>query len=194
MIDSRWSRRVLVLNSDYQPLSIIPLATVNWQEAIKLVIANNAKISDHLENLYIRSEKLKINYPSVIILNKFVKNKYKVKLSKTNIFIRDNYSCCFCKNFLFYEKDKLTIDHIIPKSKGGKSSWDNLVSSCVKCNNDKGNKIIYPDILPSKPSYSELIKKRTQLPIYIDHDSWKKYLYNWNEENIIVKKNFIYFD
>ncbi len=187
MNDNRFFKKILVLNSDYQPLSLLPLSTISWQEAIKMIITNDAKVSDQIDDLYIRSEKLKFNFPTVIILNKYVNNKYKIKLSKSNIFLRDNYTCCFCNKFLFYEKEKLTVDHIIPKSKGGKNVWENLISSCNTCNNNKGNKIIYPKIMPKKPSFHELLDKITQIPIYIEHHSWKKYLYNWKESHIILR-------
>lgn len=193
MISDRFLNRVLILNADYQPLSILPLSTVHWQEAIKLVVTNDAYILEKIDDVYIRSEKLRIEFPSVILLRKYVKEKHKIlKLTKSNIFIRDFYTCCFCNKFLFYEKEKITIDHIIPKSKGGKSTWQNLVSSCERCNNLKGNKIIYPEIKPAKPSYMELVNKRKQLPIFIDHHTWKKYFYDWDENNILIKNNVEY--
>lgn len=188
MNDNRFLRKIMVLNSDYQPLSLLPLSTVSWQEAIKMVVANDARIEDKIDDLYIRSEKIKFNFPAVIILNRYIKNRHKIKLSRSNIFARDGYTCCFCKKFLFYEREKLTIDHIIPKSKGGKSVWENLVSSCIECNNKKGNKIIYPEKKPKKPTFQELLEQITQMPIYIDHYSWKKYLYYWPENHIILKK------
>lgn len=186
MVSDRFTKNVLVLNSDFQPLTFIPLSTTKWEEAIKMVLMNDATILEYIDNVYIRSEKIRIHFPTVIILNKFIKYKQKVKLTRTNIFIRDLYTCCFCNKYMFFERENLTVDHIIPRSKGGKSCWENLVSSCKDCNTIKGDMIIIPRKIPKEPSYSELVYKRKNLPVFIDHESWRKYLiYSWEENKIL---------
>lgn len=104
--------------------------------------------------------------PKVIKLVKFVRAVYKreVPFSKKNIFIRDNYTCQYC-NKEFNNINNLTIDHITPRSKGGKTSWTNCITSCKRCNNIKGSKTtqeskMFLNKLPKKPTITEFMNKR----------------------------------
>lgn len=123
--------KVLVLNSDYTPLSI-----TNPIRAINLVIKQKAEIIKENERFMLRSEKMSFNVPSIIRVNQYVSIKFfQVVLSKKNIFIRDNHTCGYCGN-----TKNLTIDHIIPRSKGGNNDWTNLITCCTNCNKIKDDK------------------------------------------------------
>jgi hypothetical protein len=121
---------VLVLNADYTPLN-----TTSWSRGFILVNQGKAEI--------IKSDKTPIlspyqNYlkPLIIRLFKYIKYyRSNIKVNRNKIFKRDNYKCVYCES----RKD-LTLDHVIPKSRGGGNNWDNLVTSCSKCNIKKANR------------------------------------------------------
>jgi len=127
---------------------------------------------DHKE---VRSVSISYPWPSVIRLNKFVKVPFKrVVLTRKNILRRDRYKCVYCGR----SDLPLTIDHVIPKARGGTDSWENLVSACTRCNNKKGDRT--PEeadmpllFKPFKPSHIMFIKNVVGR---ID-EKWKPYLY-----------------
>lgn len=123
-------RKVLVLNADY---SAISLCTVS--KAFILVYLKKAELVASSSSFMLRSVSQAFPYPSVIRLNHYVNVPYKsVELSRGNIFKRDNHQCVYCGS-----REDLTLDHVMPKSRGGKTSWDNLVAACRKCNARKGD-------------------------------------------------------
>ncbi len=140
--------KVIVLNSDYSFLNL-----VDWKTAMRLVCKKKVEVLK--ETTRILKDELKtwsIAVPLVIRLVKIVRTIYKTRVpfSKKNVFVRDDFTCQYCGE-KFHGKTKkrindeserllLNIDHIIPTSKGGKSSFENCVSSCKTCNNKKGNK------------------------------------------------------
>ena len=118
------SHRTLILNSTYQPLSVVP-----FNRAISLLI--NKKINSINDSeIIFKSENKRIALPNVALLNYFVNAPYsrRVALNKENIFIRDFYTCQYCGS------QAESVDHIIPKSKGGEHIWDNVVACCKRCN------------------------------------------------------------
>ncbi len=173
----------LVLNGDSQVLSIIPLSVVSWQEAIKLVYLEKATVTEIYENSRISSQKLSMSVPSVIILNKYYKNKYVPEYTRHNMLYRDEFSCQYCGNE--FHPHHLTIDHVIPSSKGGASTWNNTVMACKKCNGTKDNNVWKPLTIPHKPTYYELAHKRKKFPLIIGNDNWKEYL-QWDENLLKV--------
>lgn len=121
---------VLVLNSNYLPINI-----TNFRKAFKLVFKGKAEVVLEGDET-IQTMSIKFKKPSIIRLTYNVNVPYrKVILSKENIFRRDNYTCGYCGRF----RD-LTVDHIQPKSKGGKDNWENLITACFKCNSVKGDR------------------------------------------------------
>lgn len=125
---------VLLLNSTYEPLRIIP-----WQKAITLLFKDKVDVVEESLN-EIHSPTLTIILPSVIKLRSYVNIHYhqRVKFCKENVFFRDGFTCQYCGKL--YPKEELTLDHIIPVSHGGKKNWLNIVTACKKCNNKKGNR------------------------------------------------------
>ena len=122
--------KVLVLNQDYQAVSLC-----SAQRAFVLVLLEKAELVSENTTKVLRSVTNKYSYPSIIRLNRYVNLPFKkVALSRVNIYKRDGYACLYCG-----KKDNLTLDHVLPRSRGGRDSWENLVSACQKCNTEKGN-------------------------------------------------------
>ncbi len=146
-------KRVLVLNLDHSPVSV-----VNVQKAIVLCLMNKANCLSNYELLKIRTVTQSFDYPAVIRLNQYKNIPYKgVMLTRNNLFRRDKGECLYCGS-----TKQLTVDHVVPRSKGGKSNWTNLATACHRCNVKKGDKL--PDQVgmklskePFKPSLSYFI-------------------------------------
>jgi 5-methylcytosine-specific restriction endonuclease McrA len=145
---------ILVLNADYQPLNVTTL-----QRGFNLVFTGKAEIIKYDEKPIITDKK---NYkrPLVIRLMRYVSIPFKkVPLSRYNIFRRDGHACGYCGT-----NNNLTIDHVLPKSRGGGNSWENLVTCCKKCNAKKDNRtpkeagmVLLVEL--RTPSYMEFITK-----------------------------------
>ena len=163
------NKKVLVLNQSYEPLMVI-----NAKRAIILVLKEKVELLEKYANS-IRTVSASFDFPSVVRLNFYVRIKYKdIALNRKNLLKRDNNRCQYCNS----PSIPLTIDHIVPRNKGGQDTWENLVAACVKCNTKKGNyflKEISMKLLkePRKPS------KIFQLQSYVNksQDSWKQYLF-----------------
>ena len=171
-------RDTLLLNADGNPLSVAPLSTLTWQESIKLVWLDRINVLEWHEDWQVHSPNHTMTVPSVMMVREFVKRRTSTSFSRSNVYLRDNYICQYCKQMNSY-KD-LTLDHVIPKSKGGKTEWTNIVSACRKCNNQKGNHThIKPYKQPRKPDFLQLVNGVNDK--HIDHDIWFKYI-NINSE------------
>jgi len=169
--------QVLLLNITYEPLKII-----NWKKALTLLFLGKVEVLEEYDK-EIHSVSFTIKLPSVVRLLKMIKwTKRPVKFSRQNIYIRDNYRCQYCGKKL--SPEELTYDHVIPKSKGGKTVWENIVTCCPSCNRKKGGRT-------PEEAGMRLLKKPTRpkwLPairITIGYkdipQSWRDYLY-WNVE------------
>jgi len=166
-------RDTLLLNADGNPLSAAPLSTLTWQESIKLVWLDRINVLEWHEDWQVHSPNITMTVPSVIMTRDFVKQRTNTSFNRSNVYLRDNYICQYCKQ-MFGHKD-LTLDHVIPKSKGGKTEWTNIVSSCRKCNNQKASRTdIKPYKEPKQPNFYELVNGVN--PSHIDHDIWFKYI------------------
>ena len=171
-------RDTLLLNADGNPLSVAPLSTLTWQESIKLVWLDRINVLEWHEDWQVHSPNITMTVPSVIMTREFVKQRVNTSFNRSNVYLRDNYICQYCKQMYSY-KD-LTLDHVIPKSKGGKTEWTNIVSACRKCNNDKASHThIKPYKQPRKPDFLQLVNGVNT--VHIDHEIWLKYI-NPNSE------------
>lgn len=165
----------LLLNSDGAPVSLLPLSTLNWQDAIKALVLDKATVLAWHENWIVRSARWETMVPAVMIQKEYTKPKSSIRFSKSNVFLRDGYQCMYCGVDL--HKKECTLDHVIPTSHGGKNTWENATTSCSPCNANKGNNPkIRPKIKPHKPTFYELVNKRKQFPFNIRHPSWLDYL------------------
>src|SRR5690554_1950827 len=124
-------KKVLVLNLDHSPVAV-----VNVQKAIVLTYLNKAMLLERFEHLSLRTVDRTFHYPAVIRLQEYKPVPYQgAMLNRHNIFRRDQNECQYCG-----AKKTLTIDHVIPKSKGGKTNWQNLITACHRCNTQKGDR------------------------------------------------------
>lgn len=165
----------LLLNSDAQPLSYLPLSTLTWQESIKYMVLDKARVLCWHDNWTVRSVNWETRVPSVMMLTQYMKPKSSVRFSKSNVFLRDRFVCQYCNTKL--EKRHCTLDHVLPISKGGKTSWDNSVTSCNPCNSKKSDSTkMKPKSLPRRPDYWELVAKKRELGFQIKDLAWMDYL------------------
>ena len=165
--------KVLVLNADFIPLHLVPLSVVSWQEAMILVYQNKATPLEYQDAVvHTPTEEHKV--PSVIVLRSYKFFKKFAKMNKYNIKLRDEFICQYCKKK--YSHNSLTIDHVLPRSHGGKTTWDNVVAACKYCNSHKkDNKRIVPKKKPKRPTYYDLAKKLMKHE-RITNEHWKQYI------------------
>ena len=114
----------LILNRDGRPLSFFPLSVVDWHSAIKLTLNRKVFVVKDHSDWVVRSPSMSLNVPSIIMLSNYHHLKKEVKFSRSNVFSRDNYVCQYCEKK--FPKNDLTLDHVIPISKGGDTSWENV--------------------------------------------------------------------
>ena len=170
----------LVLNADFQPLSYFPLSTWSWQNALKAVFLDRVNVVSEY-NETVRSPSTEFKLPSVISLKDFIPLPSKAAFTRFNVFLRDKFTCQYCG-----DKKDLTFDHLLPKSKGGITDWENVVTACSSCNVRKGGKL-YKDCdlrlfnKPYRPSVDDLHKNGRNFPPNFLHESWMDYLY-WDIE------------
>lgn len=148
----------VLLNADYSFLNI-----VDWKRAMGLIWKNKVEVLSYTERRIRGVEGFTIQVPAVMKLIKLIRTIYRARVpfSKNNILIRDGFACGYCG----IKVHRLTIDHIIPKSRGGASSFENCVASCKKCNNDKGNRTpreagMVLRVKPYQPTISEFLRKK----------------------------------
>lgn len=177
---------VLVLNADGNPLSIVPLSVIPWQTAIRLAYQDKVRVMCEYEHWKVRSPSVTMQVPSVVITTDFIKWNRQVKYNRTNVYLRDLFTCQLCG-----EKDlpvsMLTLDHVVPRKHGGKTNWKNMVTACRRCNHAKGDDhTIVPRKMPERPSYYELMAKRMQYPVFIKDEAWLQFL-AWPEDKVVMR-------
>ena len=179
---------VLILNADGRPLSEVPLSVVTWQDAVRLLFLDKAKILKEYDNWIIHSQYLDMKVPSIVIMSQQVKWSKHLKYSRTNVYLRDDFTCQLqitgrCRDARGKVKHvDLTLDHVIPRSNGGKTNWLNVCAACKPCNSEKGNDArIVPRKKPHKPTYYEILAKRKTMPLQIRDADWAHYI-SWPAE------------
>lgn len=162
--------KVLLLNASYEPLNIC-----SWKRAIVLLLKGKAVEVEH-NGKYLTPD---LPLPLVIRLQHYIKIPHKaIPLTRKNLMHRDKYTCQYCGK----TGGELTVDHILPKSRGGKDEWENVVVACLRCNVAKGNRTPEEAGLtirnkPTRPinfAYFELSKQWNSASEYT---TWEKYLY-----------------
>jgi 5-methylcytosine-specific restriction endonuclease McrA len=173
----------LVLNADYRPHSLI-----SWEEAIVKVLQGKARVVAEYDDWKVRSTTFTLKVPSVVVLVKYIVFRHNVKFSRANIYARDEYTCQFCLQKAGeggrLSISDLTFDHVVPRSRGGQTSWENIVTACQSCNTRKANRTpkeanMILHRIPVRPMYvgnMEFILSSRSIP-----DAWRDFLY-WNQE------------
>jgi 5-methylcytosine-specific restriction endonuclease McrA len=165
----------LLLNVTYEPLRII-----SWQKAITLLTLGKVEVIEEYDR-EIHSISFSIQLPSVVRLLYLVKRcQQEVKFSRRNIYARDNGRCQYCGTHL--QPKEITYDHVIPKSHGGNTTWENVVTACITCNSKKANRTPKQARMklrktPKKPHWQNFL--RLTIGVKQTPDSWRDYLY-WN--------------
>ncbi len=192
------SQKVLVLNRSWVAVNVASVRralTLVYQGLARIVEPHDYSTYDFegwidasqaaKRGLIIRSAKFEIRAPEVIVLNVFNRHfANEVKFSRRNIFDRDECRCQYCGRK--FDRSELTLDHVIPRSRGGKTTWDNIVLACLKCNIRKGCRL--PDEahmklskMPAKPKWA------TRMGVKVGRhprQAWEKFLDDayWNVE------------
>lgn len=163
---------VLVLNATYEPLSVVSV-----RRAVVLLLKEKAEIVEAAE-AELRSEHLSIPMPLVIRLVYYVRIPYRVSLPLTRrtVLARDHYTCQYCGRQP--SRKDLTVDHILPRSRGGHSTWENVVAACQRCNGRKGNRTpeeVGMKLLskPAQPRYVALAMVESANA----RQAWRKYIF-----------------
>lgn len=170
----------LVLNADHRPLSYYPLSLWCWQDAIKAVFLDRVNILSYYDQM-VRSPSFEMKLPSVISLKSYVKPARQPAFTRFNVFLRDRFECQYCGSTA-----DLTFDHVVPRCRGGRTTWDNVVTACSPCNLRKGGRMpndceMIPATRPHQPTVAQLHSNGRMFPPNYLHESWHDYLY-WDSE------------
>jgi 5-methylcytosine-specific restriction endonuclease McrA len=178
----------LVLDIGYQPHRVIP-----WQRAVALIFDQKAEVVDSYDEELMTPAQasraqangwtLVLKVPAVVRLLQRVARKKAVRFSRMNVLTRDNWTCCYCGRKL--PTNKLNYDHVVPRSQGGRTVWENIVTSCLACNSRKENRtpqqagmrLLRPPVKPkSLPVVALHFEAGSSVP-----DVWRSWCY-WNVE------------
>ena len=170
----------LVLNADYRPLSYYPLSLWPWQEVVKAVFQDRVQVVSTYDKV-VRSPSLEFALPSVVSLKAYIDQNRAPAFTRFNLFLRDGFACQY-----FHSTGDLTFDHIIPRSRGGRTTWENIVTACAPCNLRKGGRTpkeagMHTARSARRPSMFELQELGRRFPPHYLHQSWLDYLY-WDIE------------
>lgn len=164
----------LVLNADFSPISTFPLSLWDFARTMRNVLKDRVIVLETYDAV-LRSPSITYEPPSVVALRDFVRTPDRVPFTRMNLFLRDDFTCQYCGTKL-PPKD-LTFDHVVPRSRGGGTNWENIVAACVPCNTRKGSRTdMRPRTMPGQPSGRKLIRKRPPEKTGLHH-SWLDYLY-----------------
>lgn len=173
----------LVLSPGYEPV-----ARVHWQRAVSLLFMGKVEVVEEYEDQEVRSVTFAIKMPSVVrFLNKITHRKKAIKFSRENVYARDSGKCQYCAKSV--PRHEATYDHVLPRSKGGLTTWENIVICCMGCNQAKGHrtpeqakmKLLSHPVRPKKlPEMRITISWKKGMP-----DAWATWLrsaHYWNAE------------
>ena len=128
----------LVLNADFRPLSYFPLSLWAWQDAVKAVFLDRVSVLSEYET-EVRSPSVTMRLPSVIALKDYIPSARRPAFTRFNVFLRDAFVCQYCGDR--QPAHDLTFDHVVPRSRGGRTTWENVVTACGDCNLRKGSRL-----------------------------------------------------
>ena len=169
--------RTLLLNQGYEPIKII-----SWQRAMTLVTLEKVEVVEEYDT-QVRATSMLVQVPAVVRLRKAYRRHAKpVKFSRINIYARDGYKCQYCGTKCTISE--LTYDHVVPRAKGGRTTWENIVTCCYPCNYKKGSRTPAEAKMtlrstPSRPEWVPAVTIRVStrsMP-----DAWRDYVY-WTGE------------
>jgi 5-methylcytosine-specific restriction endonuclease McrA len=164
-------------------LSYFPLSVWSWQDAVKAVFMDRVSVLSEYETL-VHSPSMAMRLPSVIALKEYIPAARRPAFTRFNVFLRDRFECQYCGDG--FPTQELTFDHVMPRSKGGRTTWENVVTACSCCNLRKGSRLprecsMWPLNPPRQPTSWELQDNGRAFPPNYLHESWRDYLY-WDAE------------
>lgn len=165
---------VLVLNASYEPINVCAA-----RRAIVLVLKGVA-MTEEENGHFLHAARLALRVPSVIRLLEYRRIPHQTRaLSRKNILLRDRNTCQYCGELL--ASSELTLDHVIPRSRGGASTWENLVACCHACNRKKGNQLLHElkdmKLIREPRPFSLHTSRHIMRMIGHSDQKWRKYLY-----------------
>ena len=193
----------LVLNADFRPLSYFPLSIWPWQEAVKATFLGRVNTVAEYDRV-IHSPSMEMALPSVVSLKQYIKPADRPAFTRFNVFLRDKFTCQYSGQRLLSKRDnhitneffyslrtfagqrlpahELTFDHVVPRSRGGRTIWENVVTASSEYNLRKGNRTPQQAGLklrhqPRRPDTWELLENGRSFPPNYLHESWRDYLY-----------------
>ncbi len=179
MLDGGQNFPALVLNADFRPLSYFPLSLWSWQDAVKAVFMDRVSVLSEYDN-EVHSPSMSMRLPSVIALKDYIPSARRPAFTRFNVFLRDAFHCQYCGGR--FPTPDLTFDHVIPRSRGGRTTWENVVTACGGCNLRKASYLprecrMFPKKAPRQPTTWELQDNGRAFPPNYLHTSWRDYLY-----------------
>ena len=174
----------LVLNPGYEPVARVP-----WQRPVTLLFLGKVEVVEEYADREIRSVTFVFKMPSIVRLLRALRGKRKmIKFSRENVFARDGGRCQYCG--LGVRRDEITYDHVVPRALGGKTTWENIVTACIECNQRKGGRT--PEQAAMKLRSSPVKPKRLPETFRVTFtfrkgmpESWRSFLRSysyWNGE------------
>lgn len=173
----------LVLNADFRPLSYFPLSLWRWQDAIKAVFLDRVNVVSEYDTV-IHSPSFELKLPSVISLKNYAPMNRSPAFTRFNVFLRDHFTCLYCGDQ--QSANDLTFDHVVPRSRGGRTTWQNVATACSACNLRKANRTPKESGMalrwePIRPTSHQLQESGRAFPPNYLHESWRDFLY-WDSE------------
>jgi 5-methylcytosine-specific restriction endonuclease McrA len=169
----------LVLNADFRPMSYFPLSLLSWQDTVQAVFGDRVSVVAEYD-VWARSPSTQIRLPSVVALRRYQSAARRVAFTRFNVFLRDRFTCQYCGEA--FAVSALTFEHVVPRSRGGRTTWRNIVTACMPCNTRKGDALrMRPRQPPREPTPKEFLAARRAYPPGYLHDSWVDYLY-WDSQ------------
>lgn len=158
----------LLLNATFEPMKVI-----SWQRAVTLVFLGKVDVVEAYDDA-ITSVSASLPMPSVVRLRRYARQERRVKFSRTNVYRRDGFSCQYCGAKPGVHE--LTLDHVVPRARGGGTHWTNIVTACGACNNRKADRSLEASKMhlarwPAAPDHLPLVS-----PAEAPHASWAEYL------------------
>jgi 5-methylcytosine-specific restriction endonuclease McrA len=173
----------LLLNADFRPLTMAPISTLTWRESVSAVFDDSVIVVDE-HDAWARSARSAIRLPSVLALKSQVNISRPAALTRHNLFVFYRFRCAFCGG-RFHSRD-LTFEHILPRARGGVSSWQNLVPACVPCNSAKGCRLPHEAgmpllVEPRHPTVAEINARAAEcVSLEAVPKNWLDYIY-WGQ-------------
>jgi 5-methylcytosine-specific restriction endonuclease McrA len=179
------SLKTLVLNADFRPLAVYPLSLITARAAVEAVLSDSAAVVEEWDAVF-RSPSTTVRVPKTIALREFAHVSAEPKFCRRSVLLRDRFCCQYCGDR--FESEELTFDHVTPRSRGGQTTWENILMACVNCNAlkrdsmpaysaRKGQGMMRPLKVPRRPTTAELLRAGLEFLDNETRETWGDFLY-----------------